>query len=166
MSLIRTRADASALVLRVVLAGVMFPHAAQKVFGWFGGQGLNATLAGMSHMLPLAVVWLVIATELLGSIGLFVGFLGRVAAFALFCEMVGAIGLVHLKNGFFMNWAGRQAGEGFEYHLLVLGITLALMIKGSGLWSIDRALTRDLPAAGDLDIARRHEPVPVHDHAA
>lgn len=165
MSLIRTRADVSALVLRLALAVVFFPHGAQKVFGWFGGQGLNATLQGFSHGmgLPLALVWLVMAAELLGAIGLFLGFLGRIAAFGIFCDMIGAIWLVHAKNGFFMNWAGNKPGEGFEFHILVLAIALALMIKGSGLWSVDRALTRELPAAGDLDVRREHL---LHPHAA
>lgn len=164
MSLIRTRADLSALVLRLSLAVVFFPHAAQKVFGWFGGPGLHGTLHGFTSMgLPLAVVWLVIAAEMLGAIGLFIGFLGRIAAFGIFCDMIGAISLVHAKNGFFMNWSGRQPGEGFEFHLLVLAIALALMIKGSGLWSVDRALTRELPAAGDLDVRREHA---LHPHAA
>jgi putative oxidoreductase len=50
---------------------------------------------------------------------------------------------VHAKVGFFMNWAGSQKGEGFEYHILALGLSLALLIKGGGAFSIDRALTRD-----------------------
>lgn len=47
----------------------------------------------------------------------------------------------HLQHGFFMNWYGNQQGEGFEFHLLAMGIALAILIKGSGAWSIDRALT-------------------------
>ena len=73
-------------------------------------------------------------------VGLVVGFLSRVAAFGVACVMVGAIWLVHWPNGFFMNWSGKQAGEGFEYHLLVIAISLALMIAGSGKWSVDRII--------------------------
>ena len=51
-----------------------------------------------------------------------------------------AIYLVHWKNGFFMNWMGNRPGEGFEYHLLAIAIGLALVIKGGGRWSIDRAI--------------------------
>jgi len=55
--------------------------------------------------------------------------------------MVVAIGMIHHSFGFFMNWSGAQKGEGFEYHLLVLAITIFLMIKGAGAFSIDRALS-------------------------
>jgi putative oxidoreductase len=51
--------------------------------------------------------------------------------------MMGAIFMVHLPYGFFMNWFGKQAGEGFEYHLLVIGMSIALMIAGAGRWSVD-----------------------------
>jgi putative oxidoreductase len=54
--------------------------------------------------------------------------------------MTGAIFMVHLSNGFFMNWFGKQAGEGFEYHLLAIGMAVALMIAGGGKWSVDRFL--------------------------
>ena len=56
--------------------------------------------------------------------------------------MTGAIITVHLKHGFFMNWAGKQAGEGFEYHLLAIALAVALMITGGGKASIDFLLTR------------------------
>ena len=56
--------------------------------------------------------------------------------------MVVAVYLFHLPNGFFMNWSGRQPGEGIEYHLLVLAIVIALLIKGSGALSRDRVLMR------------------------
>ena len=90
--------------------------------------------------LPVAV--LAIAAEFLGSIGLIVGLLGRVAAFGILSVMVGAILLVHAPNGFFMNWMGNQAGEGFEYHILAIGMALAVMIGGSGAWSLDSCLCR------------------------
>ena len=136
--------DVSALVLRIFLAAVFFPHGAQKVLGWFGGQGLQATLHTFAvHMhIPPALAILAIAAEFLGPIGLVLGLLTRVAAFGIAFSMGVAIFLVHFKFGFFMNWFGKQAGEGFEYHLLVIAIGLALMIKGGGLWSIDRALSK------------------------
>ena len=55
--------------------------------------------------------------------------------------MVGAIFVVHLQNGFFMNWMGNQKGEGYEYHLLALAIAAALMLRGAGPFSVDRSLT-------------------------
>jgi putative oxidoreductase len=81
--------------------------------------------------------------EFFGSLGLIVGFLGRVAAFGIFCNMLVAIIAVHAQNGFFMNWFGKQAGEGFEYHMLAIGLAVAVMIGGSGAASIDRALTQE-----------------------
>jgi putative oxidoreductase len=91
--------------------------------------------------LPAFVVVVVMVAEFAGSIGLIVGFLTRLAALGVGCVMLGAILTVHAKNGFFMNWMGNQKGEGFEYHLLALGIALALLIKGGGLFSVDRALS-------------------------
>jgi putative oxidoreductase len=68
------------------------------------------------------------------------GFLGRLMAFSIGVVMAGAMFTVHLSNGFFMNWSGQQAGEGFEYHLLAIGMAIALTILGSGRWSIDSAI--------------------------
>jgi putative oxidoreductase len=142
--LMQTDDDAGMLIVRVFLGLVMLPHGAQKLLGWFGGHGFAATLQGMTSMgLPAAIVLLVILAEFFGALGLITGFLGRVSAFGIFCVMVGAILTVHLHNGFFMNWEGTQKGEGFEYHLLAIGMALAVMIKGSGRLSIDRSLTPD-----------------------
>ena len=58
--------------------------------------------------------------------------------------MLGAIFMVHLKFGFFMNWMGKQPGEGYEYHILAIGLALATMLKGSGKLSIDRLLLSKL----------------------
>ena len=130
------------LIIRVTLGGVIFPHGAMKLLGWFGGQGVAGTIATFSHMwhIPAVLTLLVIAAESFGAIGLILGFLTRLCAFGLLCDMFGAIYLVHWNNGFFMNWFGKQHGEGFEYHLLVIGMALALLITGAGKWSIDRAI--------------------------
>jgi putative oxidoreductase len=140
--LIRTTDDGVGLLLRLVLGIVMFPHGAQKVLGWFGGYGPSATLQGMSKMLPSVLVVIVMIAEFAGSLGLILGFLTRVAAFGIGCVMLGAVLTVHGKFGFFMNWAGKQPGEGFEYHLLALALAVAIMIRGGGSASIDLALTR------------------------
>jgi putative oxidoreductase len=89
------------------------------------------------------VAILVMAGELLGSVALLVGLLGRVAAAGIALTMLGAIFLVHLPYAFFMNWTGQQAGEGFEYHLLAVALALVVVIRGSGACSIDRALGGD-----------------------
>jgi putative oxidoreductase len=143
-ALFRTDNDASSLVLRVMLGVVFFPHGAQKVLGWFGGHGLEGTLGFFTQTmgLPLVVAALVIAAEFLGALGLIAGLLTRLAAFGILCVMTGAIFMVHLPHGFFMNWSGKQAGEGFEFHLLAIAIALALMLKGGGRWSLDRLIAR------------------------
>jgi putative oxidoreductase len=132
----------SSLVVRVMLGIVMFPHGAQKVFGWFGGYGFAGTMSFFTDKMhiPVFFAFLAIMAEFLGSLGLILGLLTRVAAFGILCNMIVAIWMVHWPNGFFMNWFGAQKGEGFEYHLLAMAICLALLISGGGKWSVDRAI--------------------------
>ncbi|MFA5515561.1 MAG: DoxX family protein [Desulfuromonadales bacterium] len=143
MWLFKTDNDVAALILRVSLGVVFFPHGAQKVLGWFGGHGLSGTLQYFTEGMgiPYVLALLVIIAELLGSLALIAGLLTRPAAFGIASVMVGAIYNVHWQYGFFMNWGGQQAGEGFEYHLLAIAIALALMVKGGGAASIDRVIT-------------------------
>ena len=120
----------------------MLPHGAQKALGMFGGGGFAATMKGMSQGMgiPSIIVLLVIVSEFLGSMGLILGVATRFCAFGTFAVMMGAIFMVHLPNGFFMNWFGQKAGEGFEFHLLAIGMAVALIITGGGRWSVDRFL--------------------------
>jgi putative oxidoreductase len=132
----------SSLILRVMLGVVMFPHGAQKLLGWFGGFGFSGTMGFFTEKLgiPAVIAFLVIIGESLGSLALIAGFLTRFVAASLAIIMVGAIVLAHLSNGFFMNWSGKQAGEGFEFHLLVIAMGLALAVSGGGKGSVDRAI--------------------------
>ena len=142
--LLQTEDDRVMLALRLALAIVIFPHGAQKVLGWFGGYGLAGAmgfLTGALHV-PAWLAAIEILAEFAGPVGLAVGLLGRVAAFGIACAMAGAVALVHLRNGFFMNWTGTQHGEGYEFHLLVLALALAVMVRGSGALSLDRLLAR------------------------
>ncbi|HYX26581.1 MAG TPA: DoxX family protein [Thermoanaerobaculia bacterium] len=140
--LMQTDEHAGMLIVRLALGIVMFPHGAQKMLGWFGGQGFAATMHGMTGMgLPAVVVFLVICCEFFGSLALIFGFLGRLGALGILAVMLGAVFTVHLHNGFFMNWMGNQKGEGYEYHLLAIGFALAVLVKGSGSLSIDRAFS-------------------------
>jgi putative oxidoreductase len=140
--LLETDANVVGLILRFTLAVVIFPHGAQKVLGWFGGQGFTPTLQFFTSAgIPPALALLAMAAEFLGPLGLAVGLLTRVAACGIACVMLVAMATVHWSQGFFMNWSGTQQGEGFEYHLLALGIAIALIIVGGGTWSVDRALT-------------------------
>ncbi len=131
------------LILRVTLGGVMLPHGLQKTLGLFGGHGFSGTMGYFTSTgMPWIVAFLVIIAESLGALGLILGFLSRFTAASYIILMIGAISMGHFQNGFFMNWYGNQAGEGFEYHLLVIGISLSLIILGSGKWSIDKFLNR------------------------
>jgi putative oxidoreductase len=141
--LLSTDGLAVPLVLRLTLAVVMFPHGAQKLLGWFGGHGFSRTMADFTKSgIPAPLAFLAIMAEFLGPIGLALGLLTRVAALGIGVVMlVGAL-TVHGKHGFFMNWYGTQPGEGYEYHLLALGIALALVIGGGGAWSVDALIAR------------------------
>ncbi len=143
-TLLRTSPDAAALVLRLTLGGVMFAHGAQKVFGWFGGHGFSGTMQHFTENMdiPAMFAFLAIMAESVGAVALLAGALTRVAALGIGTVMVVAAAMVHGKHGFFMNWSGNQAGEGFEYHVLALAMAVALMIKGGGLASVDAAWWR------------------------
>jgi putative oxidoreductase len=136
----------SGTILRVFLGVVMFPHGAQKLLGWFGGRGFEATVQSFTggFHIPELLAILVILTESIGAVALVLGFCTRLCALAIAADMAVAVILVHLKVGFFMNWAGTAKGEGFEYHLLVIAIGLALLIVGGGRWSIDGAIAKRL----------------------
>jgi putative oxidoreductase len=141
--LLGTSNDVALTSLRLVLGVVFFAHGAQKMLGWFGGYGFHATMGFFGHLgLPAPVALLVICTEFFGGLGLIVGLLTRIAALGIGGEMIGAIFMVHLPNGFFMNWAGNQKGEGVEYHLLVLAIAATLLLRGAGAFSADRAIAK------------------------
>ena len=141
--LLSTSDDWTLTLLRLFMGVIFFAHGAQKALGWFGGYGFSGTMGFFTNMMhiPAPLAFLAICAEFLGSMGLLVGLLGRVAAFGITCNMLVAVHLVHSKVGFFMNWTGQQKGEGFEYHLLAIAVAIVLMVKGSGAFSIDRALT-------------------------
>ena len=140
--LMGTSNDVSFTILRLVLGVVFFAHGAQKMLGWFGGFGFHGTMGAFSQMgMPAALAFLIICTEFLGGLGLIVGLLTRIAALGITGLMIGAILMVHLANGFFMNWMGTQKGEGFEYHLLVIAMAVVLVLRGAGAFSADRVLS-------------------------
>jgi putative oxidoreductase len=151
--LIATRNDIALTIPRLLLGVVFFAHGAQKVLGWWGGSGFSASMSGLSQNFPAPLAFLAIMAEFLGGIGLLVGLLGRVAAFGIACVMAVAVAAVHLPHGLFMNWSGTKQGEGFEFHLLAIGIAAAIMIAGSGALSVDRALTR--PTVGEPGVPQR-----------
>jgi putative oxidoreductase len=138
-----TEGDWGATVARVALGAVMLPHGAQKLLGWFGGYGFQATMGFLTTQVGLLypIALLVILIESFGALLLVLGLAGRVMAAGVAAVMAGAVVTTHLPNGFFMNWAGTQKGEGFEYHILALALALVVMLRGSGAASVDRALS-------------------------
>lgn len=147
---IATDARLAPALARLALGLVMLPHALQKTAGWFGGHGFSGTYGAFTTTMgiPGPLAFLAIAAELLGAIALIFGVLTRLGALAIIGVMLGAIAIVHLPHGFFMNWYGTQAGEGFEYHLLAIALGVVCLLQGGGRVSVDRALMKWRPAPG------------------
>lgn len=118
------------LVARVIVGVIFIAHGSQKLFGAFGGPGL----AGVVKMLG-PVGYLVTVDEFFGGLGLLVGVLSRFSAFWLIVDMIGAIALVHGRNGFFLG-----AKPGFEYSLALIGLLAAILLAGPGRFSLGRWL--------------------------
>lgn len=133
------------LFLRLALGIMIFPHGAQKLLGSFGGYGYSGTMQFLTGSLniPWILALLAILIEFFGGLALILGVLTRFAAFLVTLELMVAALKIHVANGFFMNWSGQQKGEGIEFFILVLGIGLALIVKGGGALSLDRAFCKE-----------------------
>ena len=142
-SLLATGNSLAPTVLRLALGVMILPHGLQKTLGWFGGYGFNGTMGYLTGTVgaPWIFALLAILAESVGGLMLIAGFGTRLAALGLGGVMLVAAAQ-HRANGFFMNWAGTQKGEGIEFHLLALGIVVALLILGGGKFSVDSALKR------------------------
>jgi putative oxidoreductase len=141
--LFSTSDDRTQAVLRLVLGIVFFAHGAQEFLGWFGGFGFHRTMGAFAHLgIPAPWAFLAMSAEFFGGIGLILGFLSRIAALGITVTMIVAVLHVNLRNGFFMNWFGKQKGEGIEFHLLVIALALAILIKGAGALSLDRLISQ------------------------
>ncbi len=143
--ILKTNNDWTGLILRLTVGLIIFPHGAQKLLGWFGGYGFKGTMAFFTDTmhLPWIVGFLVIIIEFFGSLLLLARFLSRIWAAAMVVLMLGIIFSSHTNNGFFMNWSGNQKGEGYEYHLLVIGLSLAIFANGGGRYSSDSLVQKD-----------------------
>ncbi|MDR2274855.1 MAG: DoxX family protein [Sphingobacterium sp.] len=144
-----THNDYTGLIIRLTIGIVMFAHGARGMLGWFGGFGFTQTLEGLQQMgHPWLVGLLVILIEFFAPIFIIIGLASRLWAIAMGGLFIGIILLAgHLEHGFFMNWFGDKEGEGFEYHLLMLGLCLALFIQGSGKYSLDNLISKKLTAS-------------------
>ena len=139
-----TNSNIAGLIARIALGIVILPHGLQKLLGMFGGGGFSNTVDFfVSNGMPSIVAILIIVAESFGAISLIVGFFARFSAAAITLIMIGAIFMVHSTNGFFMNWLGSQEGEGFEYHILAIGLGLVVIFVGAGKASIDLLLSKD-----------------------
>ncbi len=143
--LITTHPNLGFSIARLTLGLVIFPHGAQKLLGLFGGYGYQGTMESLTTQmgLPSIVAFSVIIIEFFGSISLVLGLFSRFWALSLIGMFSGIIFTTQLEHGFFMNWFGNQAGEGFEYSLLVIGLALTILINGSGKWSIDSIILKN-----------------------
>jgi putative oxidoreductase len=114
------------------------------LLGIFGGYGFSGTMVFLTDTmhLPWLIAFLVITTQFFGSISLVTGFASRLWSIAIVVIFIGTTFTAHIGNGFFMNWYGTQKGEGFEYALLVIGLSIATLINGSGKYSIDNIIFR------------------------
>ncbi|MNT23566.1 putative oxidoreductase MhqP [compost metagenome] len=138
----KTNNDWTGLITRLTVGLIMLPHGAQKVFGWFNGPGYTNEMSFFTETLnlPWLIAFLVIAIEFAGSVSLIIGFASRIWSIAMIVLFIGIICTAHLEHGFFMNWFGNQKGEGYEYHLLIIGLSLTTIINGSGKYSVDEKL--------------------------
>ena len=141
--LVRTSNDPTLTVARLMLALVFLGHGSQKMFGLFGGLGYPRTLQMFEETMgiPPVLTTMAMVAEVFGGFGLLIGLLTRVAAIGVLIVMI----VAPLANGlyvrFFMNWTGRNPGEGFEYHLLAIALILVVLVHGAGALSVDRYLS-------------------------
>lgn len=144
-TLLTTHPNIGFSMARLTLGVVIFPHGAQSLLGLFGGYGYTATMESLTTQmgLPSIVAFSVIMIEFFGSISLVLGFFSRFWATALVGMFTGIIITTQLEHGFFMNWFGNQAGEGYEYSLLIIGLALSVTVNGSGKWSIDGLISKN-----------------------
>jgi putative oxidoreductase len=134
------------LFLRVVIGLVFFAHGAQKLFGWWGGPGLQGTkgwLGSMGFRMPGPMALMVAVSEASGLL-FAAGFLTPVAALMMASSMVVAIGSVHWRQGF---W---NTGQGYEFNLVLLAVPVAIAATGPGRFSVDRALKWDDNLSGPI----------------
>jgi putative oxidoreductase len=129
----RPAVDTALLVARVIVGVIFAAHGAQKLFGAFGGPGLAMMVKMMGPLgYPVSI------GEFFGGVGLIFGFLTRFSAASLIVIMIGAIAMVHGKNGFFMGTGpdSTMSQSGFEYNLALIGLLAPIMIAGPGRYAI------------------------------
>ena len=144
LRILATDPDWVPTLARFVLGIIFFAHGAQKVLGWFGGQGLKQTLRTLKEYvgLPAIAALAAVGAEMFGGAALILGFLGRISALGIAVIMLSAIFMVHGRYGLFMNWVGDRKGHGIEYHLLAIALAVVIIAEGSGAFSLDGLLSK------------------------
>lgn len=142
--LFKTQNDWAGLVARIAIGGILLPHGAQKMLGWFGGYGFSNTMSFFTEKmhLPWLVAFLVIMIEFVGALSLLAGFASRIWASLTIVLMLGIIFTSHIQHGFFMNWFGSQKGEGYEFHLLFICVSVVTVLLGSGKYAVDALIVK------------------------
>lgn len=138
-SILATQNSSLTLPLRATAGIIFMAHGAQKLFGWFGGYGLEATgqwMASIGLEPGFLMALLAGSAEFFGGLALLLGLLTRPAALALAFTMVVAIFSTHIDNGLFMS------NNGYEFGLALLGMCLALVVSGGGKFSLDNKLAQ------------------------
>jgi putative oxidoreductase len=132
--------DIGKLILRLTLGLVVLPHGAQKLLGMFGGNGFEKTMGFLTERagLPWIIAFLVIFIEFFSALFVALGMFTRWAALSISVLFVGILFFAHFEHGFFMNWSGRGTGEGYEFHLLVIGLGLGIALLGAGKFAWSR----------------------------
>lgn len=130
----KTNTNTGIALSRIVVGVVFMMHGSQKLFGLFGGGGIEGT-AGFMASLGLQpaelMAFLAGAGEFFGGLLLLIGFLARIGGLLTACVSIVALLTVHIGNGFFM------ANNGFEYILVLLAVSVAVIINGAGAYSLD-----------------------------
>jgi len=141
--LLSTPNDPTLTLARIILAVIFFAHGSQKMFGFFGGRGVSGTIEIFQQTMgiPAPLTIMAMIAEVFGAIGLFLGLFSRIAAMGVLVVMIVAPFANHLYPNFFMNWQGRQMGEGYEYHLLAIALIVTILVRGAGALSLDRAIS-------------------------
>jgi len=131
--------DYAPIVIRLILAAIFIVHGGQKLFGLFGGSGIEGTIgffASQGIEPALFFAWLVALVEFFGGIAMIIGLLTRIFAIALTIDMLVAMTVVHFENGFLVNKGG------VEFTLAILGLSISLILIGSKKWSLDNWLCK------------------------
>ncbi|NIY82571.1 DoxX family protein [Vibrio hepatarius] len=135
--LAESKAGYETLALRFPIGIIFMAHGAQKLFGWFGGYGLEGTgqwMASIGLGPGVVMAFLAGSAEFFGGLFILVGLLTRPAAVALSFTMLVAIFSVHFANGLFM------ANNGYEFGLALLAASVSLAISGAGKFSLDNKI--------------------------